>query len=88
MHPRWSLVLGYAAFLACAPGCISAVALRSIYEDVVSAGGEVSDAVSQLDDACQRAQSTPEGLAQCRGPRDRARAGLRKQLDAMGRVSR
>lgn len=88
MHPARALVLGLACLLSSQAGCISLVAFRSVLQSTVEQNGEVSDAVSRLDDACQVAQSTQAGLASCRGPRDRARAALRKQLAGLAEVLR
>ena len=88
MHPRWSLVLGYAALLCTAQGCVSTLSLRQSFQDAVDANGKTSDAVSRLAVACESSQHTPEGMAECRSARDSARAGLRVQLDALRQVTR
>ena len=79
----WTLGFGLAVS-ASASGCVSAQSLRSTVQAVTNAQADIVEGINGLDAACQAAQSTPVGLAGCRGPRDRARAGLRRQLDALG----
>ncbi len=88
MYPPRLVVIGLACFLGGSSGCISALSLKQSFAGAVAENGVLSDEVTALDVACQAAHTTPDGLAKCRGPRDRARASLRRQLDAFGVVAK
>jgi hypothetical protein len=69
-------------------GCVPIATVRG---SIVGAANEQADIIAGidgLDDACQKAQSTREGLEACRTPRDKARAALRRQLQHLQGVAR
>lgn len=81
MHPSIPLVL----FLGFA-GCVSLQALRPTVADVLDAQGAIVEGINGLDTACQSRATNDEELRACREPRDRARAGLRKQVESLSHL--
>lgn len=73
-------------FLWCA--CFPAAALQPLARSAASAQADITDAVSQLDELCQARARDQAELAPCRAARDKARAALRREVQAWQEVSR
>lgn len=78
MHPAIPLVLGLSF-----AGCISVQALRGSVADVLDAQGAIVEGINGFDQLCQHRANNNEELRACRDSRDRARTGLRRQVESL-----
>lgn len=77
-----ALVFGL-ALASSSAGCVSALALKSAAGAVLDAQRDIIDGTDALDQFCQHDQVDAKGLATCRASRDKIRAALRRQVDAV-----
>jgi hypothetical protein len=87
-HPAFFMVVGFALGLLPSVGCVSKVALRSIYQTVSDAQGKALQGLDALDAECQAAQRDAAGLQRCRAGRDLVRQALRDELNELQAVSK
>jgi len=83
MHPTRPVVFGLACCLASVIGCVSIRSVAGGVKSAVEAQGDILSGIDSIDQACQDFARSDEQLGRCRAGRDKARAGIGRQLIAL-----